>query len=443
MPFETIPDSAEQYALLCFDEDGNERSDDEHGQGGLLSKEILARVARDQPSHVFLFSHGWMGDVDGARNQYNRWIKAMLDLATDRAAMGASFKPLWIGLHWPSLPFGDEELGPDDGSFDVGEGTMSPEALKATYLDRLNLGPEAERLLDTIIHEHRKNAAAPELPPAAHDAYERLAELAGRRSGGPVGPAQPPDAEDAPFDPDAAFVAGNAAAGVDFGRGGILGGILGPLRQLSYWTMKKRARTIGEGGMHRFVADLMNAAPHARVHLMGHSFGCIVVSSIVGGPDAKQKLPRHVDSLALIQGAVSLWAFGERVQKQDLKGYFHPWVQRSAVRGPIIVSRSVHDRAVGVLYPWASAVSLSDGSFDADEENLPLYGAIGAFGIRGFSGVEHKDMLEKSGSYGFQAGKVYNLQASNFIKRGDGISGAHSDIDGPEVAHALWQSALV
>jgi len=53
------------------------------------------------------------------------------------------------------------------------------------------------------------------------------------------------------------------------------------------------------------------------------------------------------------------------------------------VRGPIIVSRSIHDRAVGVLYPWASAISLSDGSFEVDEDNLPLYGAIGAFGIRG------------------------------------------------------------
>ena len=75
--------------------------------------------------------------------------------------------------------------------------------------------------------------------------------------------------------------------------------------------MKKRARSIGESGMHGFVADLMTAAPDARIHLMGHSFGCIVVSSIVGGPEARHALPRQVDSVALIQGAVSLWAFGD------------------------------------------------------------------------------------------------------------------------------------
>jgi hypothetical protein len=432
MPFETIPGSSEEYALLSFDEDGNERTDDPEGVGGLLSKEITARVSRDQPSHIFLFSHGWQGDVAGARDQYNRWIKAMLDLKDDRAAAGSTFKPLWIGLHWPSRPFGDEELSAG-ASFDIGEGTMSPDDIKALYLQRLNLGPEAAPLLDTIVREHQQNAAATALPQAAHDAYAKLAELAGRRSEGPAGP------------PNAAFDAGNAAAGVAFGDGdsGFLGGILGPLRQLSYWTMKRRARTIGEGGMHRFVTDLMKTAPHARIHLMGHSFGCIVVSSIVGGPGAAKQLPRQVDSVALIQGAVSLWAFGEKVQQKNLKGYFFPWVERPAVRGPIIVTRSIHDRAVGVLYPWASAVSLSDGSFDADEADLPLYGAIGAFGVRGFTGAEFVDMADKNGNYSFEPGKIYNLQASKYISRGGGLSGAHSDIDGPEVAHALWRAALV
>ena len=52
-------------------------------------------------------------------------------------------------------------------------------------------------------------------------------------------------------------------------------------------------------------------------------------------------------------------------------------------------------------------------------------------------------MLEKAGNYGFQAGKIYNLESSRYIAKGQGLSGAHSDIDGPEVAHAIWQAALV
>jgi len=207
--------------------------------------------------------------------------------------------------------------------------------------------------------------------------------------------------------------------------------------------MKKRARAIGETGMHQFVAELMNAAPQARFHLMGHSFGCIVVSSILGGPKAANPLPRKVDSLVLLQGAVSLWAFGTEVHGKATPGYFNPWVARSAVRGPIVVSRSIHDHAVGRLYPWASAVSFADGSFDVDDDNPPLHGAIGTFGIRGVQGVTFRPMLDVTGAYGFEAGTIYNLESSQFIAKGDGVSGAHSDIDGPQVAHALWQAALI
>src|SRR5688500_5225607 len=102
MPFEKIPGSDQQYALLNFGKDGKERADDRDGVGGVLSKEVVARVGREQPSHIFFFSHGWKGDVPAARDQYNRWIKAMLDRADDRQAVKGTFKPMWIGLHWPS-----------------------------------------------------------------------------------------------------------------------------------------------------------------------------------------------------------------------------------------------------------------------------------------------------------------------------------------------------
>jgi len=439
MPFETIPGTTEQYALLSFDKNGKERADDPDGIGGSLSKELVARAARDQPSHIFLFSHGWKGDVPAAKDQYNRWIGAMLKLKADRDAMPGTFKPMWIGLHWPSQPFGDEEVGGND--FDAAEGAASPEAIIAKYVDRLGLDADAEPLIRTVVNAHQQDAAARDLPAEAAQAYSALAELTGRTSS--QAPPGSPEADDAPFDPHVAFDTGNQVAGTDFAGGGLLGGILGPLRQLSYWTMKKRARSIGESGMHDVVASLMNAAPNARVHLMGHSFGCIVVSSLVGGRDAKHALPRAVDSLALIQGAVSLWAFGEEVKGESRSGYFNPWLKRTAVRGPILVSRSIHDKAVGTLYPWASTVSFADGSFDVDEEDLPLHGAIGAFGIRGLKGAVSRSLLETTGQYGFEAGKVYNLESSMFIKTGDGVAGAHSDIDGPEVAHALWQASLV
>ncbi len=42
--------------------------------------------------------------------------------------------------------------------------------------------------------------------------------------------------------------------------------------------------------------------------------------------------------------------------------------------------------------------------------------------------------------YSFKSGTLYNLEASNVIRNGGGLSGAHSDIVHPEVAHVLWEA---
>jgi hypothetical protein len=74
---------------------------------------------------------------------------------------------------------------------------------------------------------------------------------------------------------------------------------------------------------------------------------------------------------------------------------------------------------------------------------LPRYGALGTFGVRGH-GTDPVDMpmLPASGSYEFKRGKVYNLESSQYIRNGGGLSGAHNDIAHPEVAHAFWQAVM-
>jgi hypothetical protein len=75
---------------------------------------------------------------------------------------------------------------------------------------------------------------------------------------------------------------------------------------------------------------------------------------------------------------------------------------------------------------------------------LPKYGGLGAFGIQGLqANVESTTLRSADQPYEFQRGTIYNLESSDFIRHGSGASGAHSDIDGPEVAHAVWQAALV
>jgi len=428
MPFRTIPNTNVTYALIAFDADGRERTDDPQGVDGKMSARILQDAAANPPSHVFFYSHGWKGDVPAAIDQYNRWIKAMTDLSADVAAMGADFKPLWIGLHWPSLPFGDDELG--DNAFAALPVTSNE--LLERYVARLGGDAgEVRELLRIILAENDSNAGAMTLPAHVADAYRRLAAAIGRKSGPPGGA---PDAEEVPFDPVQAFEAGNEG-GAAFG-GFDFGGLLGPLRQLSFWKMKNRARTVGEGGMHDFIASLQQALPAARIHLMGHSFGCIVVSSILGGPNGKAALPRPVESLVLVQGALSLWGYADSIPDGTAPGYFNAMVKRGAVRGPIVTTSSIHDTAVGTFYPLA--VRLSG---QVDFEPLPEYGGIGTHGIQGVANLVMGKMLAESSSYAFTPGTIHNLDSGEFIAKMDGASGAHSDIAGPQVAHAIWEAA--
>ena len=110
------------------------------------------------------------------------------------------------------------------------------------------------------------------------------------------------------------------------------------------------------------------------------------------------------------------------------------------MKGPIVTTRSKNDDAVGKLYPLASRLGGSL-SFAA---NSPEFGAIGAFGPQGLSGNIASDltMLGAADAYSFEPGKVYNVDGSQFICHKEGVSGAHSDMAGPEVAHVIWAAAL-
>lgn len=436
MPFRTIPNLGARYALISFDQDGRERTDDP--AGGVFSKTLVDEAANDKPTNIFLFSHGWKGDFNAAVDQYDRWIGAMWRMESDRQAMGADFKPLFIGLHWPSEPWGNERL---PGAASFAEAVASPdfEALYRYTVDHFGDKPGVREAVRAIFDAQRDDPGAVALSDEAIAAYRRLADSIGFAAGSDASGA--PDTEGAPLDPEEAVRADRvASAAVPFGSGGgFFKGVLGGLGQLSFWLMKKRARTVGEAGIHQFVASLQNAC-HARIHLMGHSFGCIVMSSTVGGPGGNAKLPRPIDSLALIQGAVSLWSYGDHIHESPKPGYFQKVLASQCVSGPIITTQSRHDLAVGTYYPAAVGL-VGEAAFG--EVEFPKYGAIGTFGMQGTKLARRIVMLDENGAYGFQPGLVYNIESSDFIKKMAGASGAHSDIDGPEVAHALWQAAMV
>jgi hypothetical protein len=423
MPFQKIPGLDVEYALIHFDDRGRERTDDP--EGGVFSRVLLEKARREKPSHVFLFSHGWKGDIPSAIDQYNRWIGAMWKLDADRQALGADSRPLFIGLHWPSQPWGEESFGAQ--SFGIA-GAPIAGALLEKAVEHFGGGGDVRAPLEVIFRAFEQTPAARVLPDEVIAAYAELATAVGFAAGGGSGGA--PDEDGAPLDPQAAVRAERlASVGESFSTSGsIRSGILAGLRQVSFWLMKHRARTVGEQGMHTFLGDLQRACD-ANVHLMGHSFGCIVVSSILGGPGGAGTLTRPVNSAVLVQGAMSLWSYAEDIPESDKPGYFRNILGRRTVSGPIVTTQSVNDKAVGLAFPAAVGL-VGEVDFAA---KLPKFGGIGAWGIQGTSVAEPKDMLDERGEYHFAPGRIYNLNGSRFIAD-------HSAIDGPQVAHMLWQA---
>ncbi|OBJ70706.1 hypothetical protein [Mycobacterium sp. 1274756.6] len=464
MPIRHVEDCGVSYCLVLLDKEGRERPEQD---GALLSTKIRELV-EDGVTDLFIASHGWMGDVPAANHQYDAWVRVMAKQSDDRALarrLDPQFKSLVIGIHWPSLPWGDERaetavLGAGDDDDELAyECEMSAHDLVDRYAQRIVDTRAARSALQTIVAAADNPAvaekiAAGTLPPELDAAYLELFAEAGLKAGGVTAP---PGADQEVFKPletarewlRAVKVSGPApGGGGDPGVLGVFGrisdAVLGPVRQISFWTMKNRARIVGERDVHH-ILRMMQDASDARIHLMGHSFGCIVMTAATAGPTSAGQqtdpLPRPVDTLFLVQGAMSLWSFAEAIPYPPGEpGYFRVLCQAPRrVAGPIVATNSRHDRAVGTFYPLGSRLG-SDRILGYND--FPEYGGIGSFGVQGTEPREEMEVLAADATYRFAPGTTYNIEASRVIASGSGLSGAHSDIVHDEIAHIFWQAAL-
>lgn len=435
-----VPGTDLHYHLVSFDKSGNERSE----EGALVSDVLASLIGQtaEPVTDVFLLSHGWKGDVPAAIKQCNDWIAQMAAMDADRAEIRtrrAGFKPLIVGIHWPSQPWGDEtiETGTQGaaGPRVLAAETSDIDALVERYADSICDTPHARDLLRRIFELGSFQNNGDVLDPMLAEAYQELREEAGLDADEDID-----EISSSVWDPQVSFAASAGENNDDGGR--VLGGegigeaILSPLRQLSFWRMKKRARTVGETGVSSLLRKLQSAARgDARFHLMGHSFGCIVVSAAIAGK-AGTPAPKPVQSAMLVQGALSLWAYCADIDGSP--GYFHSIVKRRLVKGPLVTTRSLHDTAVGKFYPMGAGIA---GHKTLAE--LPKYGGVGTFGLQGLGDMAHDRQIGSHNErYDFVEGRVYNLDAKDVIKNGEGASGAHSDIAHPEVAHAAWEAIM-
>ena len=436
MPFRHADRPDHSYYLISVDKNGVERRDDPDAPHGELSTVVSDQLRNEPYTDVFLLSHGWKGAVPDAVEQCDKWIGAMASATGDVEAIRRErpgFNPLLVGFHWPSLSFGDESFA--GVAFATPDGDGGIDQMIEEYAGYLADTPAARAALRTIIESAGDDVSPASLPAEVVTAYQTL----DRESGlGAARPGGTPADDREPFDPEAAYQATVEDADVSFANP-VTGAVIGLLQVLSFWKMKDRARLVGEVGVHGLLAKFQAAAAgrDVRFHLMGHSFGCIVQSAATAGPVGRYGLRQPVDSLTLLQGALSFWSYCSDIPHARGKaGYFRSIVADKRVSGAIVTSQSEHDTAVGRLYPLAAGAR-RDVVFD--ETELPKYGALGTFGVRGPGcDTTDLDMHDTATAYGLERGKIYNINSDRYISHKVGASGAHSDIANKEVAHAMW-----
>ena len=178
MPIRFVPGSNLEYLLIVFDENGQERREFD---GSLLSERVLERAKGLTPriTDVFLMSHGWKGDVPAAIEQYDAWVATMAGLKQDLDAARKrrpGFVPLTIGLHWPSLPWGDETISAGGSAvLSAGDEFRAPiEVQVEAYAARIADSAKARAAIWSVLEAARDNPDATSLSPKVREAYALL-----------------------------------------------------------------------------------------------------------------------------------------------------------------------------------------------------------------------------------------------------------------------------
>jgi cation transport regulator ChaC len=110
------------------------------------------------------------------------------------------------------------------------------------------------------------------------------------------------------------------------------------------------------------------------------------------------------------------------------------------VQGPIVITHTANDDAVGVAYPIASKLAGQEASAIGDRESL--FGGLGRNGAVDTSEVVEGSMVDANSDYSFERspGRIYNLLADQYIRDRPGVE-AHGDVTNREVANVVASAA--
>ncbi|MEU8523493.1 serine-threonine protein kinase [Streptomyces sp. NPDC048577] len=397
--------SVEPYREITFDKDGD---------GAAGQRTALSAFAARGVTDLVLFAHGWNSDRTAATRLYSAFFAPFPGVVRPGVRLG------YVGVVWPSTMFTDEPI-PDFAS-----------------VAAVHPGKEAvvERLSVLLREQPEDEAAFTEFGDLIRELTDTGSAARALLEGTP-----PPD-----FlvgDPVAVCAMFADALEEAAGPGGVptpreaLGGRLGRywkgarevLRQATYYTMKRRAGTVGERGLGPLLGGLARSSPGLRVHLVGHSMGARLVAYALRG------LPpgtRNVRSVTLLQGAFSHYAFsaslphepGRAGALRDMQG---------RVDGPVVACYSRHDTALGVIYPLASRMARDASSILGSDRR---WWAIGHDGVQAVPGTASLTLAAALRN-GIPASGCVSVDTAAVVKDGGPPSGAHSDICHRELARVV------
>ncbi len=420
--------------------------------GAVFDPNQVARIHDDlaRATDILVLAHGWNNDKADARALYNALLanlKRVHDLGVVPDLAARTFGA--VRVLWPSKKFTDKELIPGGGAAAAAPAASDdarPALREDLKRDPAHLGDDTPDLLRDAAMS-RAQALAPRL---ADDESARREFVLQLRAILDPGDAQDDDGSREFFardplelfrdlaDPVTAPGAPGGGADAVADAGGAAGlrdvfdGIGGAARRLAnfatYYQMKGRAGAVGQRGVGEMLRGLRARKPDVRLHLIGHSFGGRLVTA------AAHALPPDSPAVtvSLLQAAFSHNGLASKFDG-DHDGAFRALVAERRASGPIVITHTKNDQAVGVAYPLASRIAFQKAAALGDADDP--YGGMGRNGAQHTPEVDgaFAELLDVGHPYAFRPGAVYNLRADRFVAD-------HSDITGPEVAHVILRA---
>ncbi|WP_243076725.1 hypothetical protein [Microbacterium sp. SS28] len=438
--------------------------------GALISPEttqdLIEKLESGEFTDVIVCAHGWNNIWKTALENYRGFIDN-LGVVHRRTGVKPKhpYRPLAIGIFWPStslvLPWeqppriagGDPAERPALDAWEVEDQQTIAELLPDEQLEEFYAltdaaeldAQEAERLAELLLRIssaddedlHDPHAATVADLLAAWKAYEAPEAVAVAPGRGGVRVAADEEADEEDDGEDAAAPAAPVAAGSFPSDPRQL------LRLTTVRVMKDRAGKVGARGVGSVLRRAMTAAPQARFHLVGHSYGARLLLNAVSRP-VDGPLPGSVRSLLLLQPAVNHLCFADALPgfEGTPPGGYHEAIAK--VELPILTTVSVHDFPLRKVFHHALIRPKDIGEIliaGGDDPPPSIYAALGGYGPRGIEPVAKVAKVEMMDPAAAPSpGDFYDLRRDGpeiIVLDGDDKIDDHGDVVTTATAWAL------